>query len=255
VRSDSEFAAAEVRKHQGRADRAETQHRELLTVLGGEGSRLIQYAKQVGGDGLATYLEQYNGLISNDQMKAIITNYQATGQVYGSGPEVGDVSEEYMTPDEKRLKTLEERNAHLEGRLNALTSSSVTAAWQGHLEGVAKEYYLTDAEFGEVKAGLEGQARQWGTNEQGRQLLQSLQDPNSYTTVEALALKHVPKEVLFAMGERKRLHDRKQVEGFATDGPPDSSTTGQEPPPEFKDALSALKAAKADPSLLKRLGY
>ena len=208
-------------------------------------------------DGLAKYLEQYNGLISNEQMKTVITSFQATGQVPGGRPtSLGeDEGEEYQTPDEKRFKTLESRNAMLEGRLNALTSSSGTAALQGHLERFAKEYYLTDAEFAEAKTGLESQARQWGTNDQGRQLLQSLQDPNQYSTVEALALKHVPKTALFEMGERKRLHDRKQVEGFTTDGPPDSSTTGQEPPPEFKDALSALKAARADPGLLRRLGY
>jgi hypothetical protein len=258
ARQDPDWAISELRKHQGRADRAESENRELLKDLGGSDGEVLQWVKAAGHQTVAKAIGTYAALRQNEHLGPVFAQYETTGELPSRAPgnSGGDaVEEEYLTQEEKRINALEAKNQALEGRLNALTQSSGTAALQGHLEKVAQDYHLTPEEFAKVKTGLSSQVKQWGVTEPGRQLLQQLQDPDSYDSVEAVALKYIPKQALRELGRREELREQQRLQGFETDGPSKSATTGTEPPPEIKTAQDAIKFARSNPDKLRNLGY
>jgi hypothetical protein len=248
IRADGDFAASEVTKHQSRADRMEAENRRL-TDRGGDAGPIQDLLSQgVKPETVKAVFDNYLRLRGDPQTQEMILGFEQTGQITGqsnAGQTTDD--DEYLTDEQKEIRELRSHVQRLETEQAGITTSTGTAALQQHLERFAKENFLKPDEFDQVKKGMAPQVAQWGTDNSGRKLLRDLQNPAAYDTVEAVAWKFVPKDVRFQLGDRKRLQDRERVEGFRTDSPTDTSTTGKELPAEVKGALNALQFAKANP--------
>lgn len=250
IRAGGDFAAGEVTKHQSRADKMEAEVRRLTDATGGDSGPIGSLVAQgVAPETIKQVFENYVALRTSPQTQEMILGFEQTGALpTRQNPAASsDDDDEYLTEEQKEIRELRAKVNRLEGTQTDLTQSTGTAALQGHLERFATENYLQPGEFDTIKTAMAGQIKQWGTNEQGRRLLRSLQNPSSYETVETVAWKFVPKEVRFQLGDRKRLHDRQKVERFSTDVPTDTSTTGKELPAEVTGSLNALRYSRANP--------
>jgi len=249
IRAGGDFATSEVTKHQSRADKMEAEVRRLSESTGGDSGPIRELLAQgVAPETVKVVFDNYLRLRADPQTQEMILGFEQTGQIAGrsnANPSTDD--DEYLTDEQKEIRQLRTELQTVRQEQVGLTTSTGTAALQGHLERFAKENFLRPEEFEAVKQGMAPQVNQWGTNDNGRKLLRDLQNPGAYDTVEAVAWKFVPKEVRFQLGDRKRLQDRERVEGFRTDSPVETSTTGKELPAEVKGALNALQFAKANP--------
>jgi hypothetical protein len=249
IRADADFAVREVTGHQSRADKMEAEVRRLTEATGGDSGPIREILAQgIAPETVKVVFDNYLALRNNPQSQEMILGFEQTGALPERSQSSTSVDEEeYLSDEQKEIRQLRSELQALKQDQTGLTQSTGTAALQGHLERFAKENFLRPEEFETLKQGMAGQVKQWGTNDQGLGLLRSLQSPGSYETVDAVAWKFIPKDVRFQLGERKRLHDREKVEGFRTDSPVDTSTTGQELPAEVKGTLNALQYAKANP--------
>ena len=253
IRAGGDFAVQEALGHQSRADRMEAENRRLTAESGGAEIAELR-AQGLKPATIKAVVDNYIRLRSDPQTQEMILGFEETGQIGSAASKPTSVDDdEYLSDEEKKIRDLTATVKRLEQGQAGLTQSTGTAALQGHLERFATEHFLKPEEFDRIKKQMEPQIQQWGTpgNDAGLKLLRDLQSPNAYDTVQALALKFVPKDILFQLGDRKRLHDRNKLEGFRTDGPVDTSTTGQELPADTTkmSALQALNAAQADPRL------
>ena len=247
IRADADFAVDEVRKNQSRADRMEAENRRLSTESGGAEIAELR-AQGLEPATIKAVVDNYIRLRGDPGSQAMILGFEQTGQINSGASDPASVdADEYLTDEQKEIRQLRTEVQTLRQDQVGLTQSTGTAALQGHLERFAKENFLKPEEFDAVRKGMAPQVTQWGTNDAGRKLLRDLQTPASYDTVEAVAWKFVPKDVRFQLGDRKRLHDRERVEGFRTDSPVDTSTTGRELPAEVTGALNALEFAMNNP--------
>jgi hypothetical protein len=247
IRDGGDFAASEVTKHQSRADKAEAENRRFVETLGGENGQLQQLLSQVDAETIVTAVNNYAAIRQHDKFGRVVQEYETTGQIPSSGTYPVEEEDEYLSPEQREIRDLKIELNKTRTQINGITTSTGTAALQGHLETFAKEHFLSAEEFETVKRAIEPQIKQWGTNDAGRSALQRLQTPDGYSTVKALGLQNLPESVIFELGDRKRLRERERLERHRTDGPSESSTTGREAPPEVKGALAALKYAKANP--------
>ena len=227
----------------------EAENRRLVESTGGESGPIRELLAQgIAPDTVKAVFDNYLRLRSDPQTQEMVLGFENTGTITGrpnANPSTDD--DEYLTDEQKEIRQLRSEVHTLRNDQAGLTQSTGTAALQGHLERFAKENFLQPEEFDAVRKGMAPQVTQWGTNDPGRKLLRDLQTPEAYDTVEAVAWKFVPKDVRFQLGDRKRLHDRNKVEGFRTDSPVDTSTTGRELPAEVTGALNALEYAMANP--------
>lgn len=249
IRAGGDFAAEEVRKHQSRADKMEAEVRKLSQSTGEDSEAIRSLLSQgLTPEMIAAAVTNYFALRSHPNLQDKVLGLERTGMIPdGNSQNASEIEDEYLTDEQREIRELRTELKRVREETAGLTQSTGSAALQNHLERFAQENFLKPDEFEKVKQGMGSQARQWGNNEQGLALLRSLQNPTAYDTVEAVAWKFVPKEVRFQLGERKRLHDQKRVDGFRTDVPSGLSTTGKEPPAEVKGALNALRYAKANP--------
>jgi hypothetical protein len=227
----------------------EAEVRRLSEAPGGANGPIGNLVAQgIAPETIKMVFDNYVALRGHPQTQDVVLAYEQTGTVPDrSNPSTSGQEEEYLSDEQKEIRELRKELQSMRQAQVGLTQSTGTAALRQHLERFSRENFLQPEEFEALKTGMTGQIQQWGSNEQGLGLLRNLQDPSSYDTVEAIAWKFVPKDVRFQLGDRKRLRDQEKLEGFRTDVPPETSTTGKELPAEVKGSLEALQYARANP--------
>jgi hypothetical protein len=248
IRVGGDFAVQEVRQHQSRADKMEAENRRLVEFAGGANGPIGELVTQgLEPATIKTVVDNYLRMRNDPQSQDMILGFEQTGTMPNRSSAAPDDADEYLSDEQKEIRELRTTVQRLEHGQAGLTQSTGTAALQAHLERFASANFLNLEEMDVVKKGMDKQVRQWSSNEPGLKLLRDIQTPEAYDTVDAVAWKFVPQAVRFELGDRKRLHDRRRVEGYRTDSPPDTTTTGTEPPATVTGALNAIRFAKANP--------
>lgn len=238
IKSSPDFAWEQVRSFQSGKDSAEAKYNKVVQALGGEESALAQYLSQYGADTLVKAIHGFEQISSHPGGRKLAEEFARTGQIHtgsSQGQDMGESDDEWLSDEERKIRSLEEKFARLEQGMAQQTSASGSAALRGHLERLREKFYLNDAEFAEVEKAISPTISAWANGgEAGQRALGTLQSNDGFRTVEALAVPHLPEKTLFELGERKRLHEQKGLQRFATDSPSGQRGEAIEPPEEIK---------------------
>ncbi len=260
IDSDAEFRRQELTKHQGRADRAEAQLRQLQEKLGPLGDYL-----NAGVDGklLSNAIHQFNEFAKNPTGAQLLQSFQETGEVRlpnnNSGSEGSGVEDDYLTDTERQLRSeLESTKQQLQEVQQMVSQTSQSFGMQSltqQLERAFEKHQIHGDKANEVQQKVINQVQQWLQGPNAKNAIATLRDPNSMTkTVDTL--------IIDAMGgfpglldhaREVNLREGKVRSGMETDGPSLTGSTGEdESLEEASDVLTALKAARARPERLNR---
>jgi hypothetical protein len=262
IASDSSFAQEEVRKHQSRADQVEAQYKAQQDWV----NPLSRYRESgLSGEDIAGHLDNMAKLVNNQDMQKFIGEFLRTGEIPRvhrkiGQPVVDDPADEdsdlYLTDEQREIRGLKEEMEGLKSQLVQQTSHVGQQALKSHLEKIAGEMGITGERFEKVRKSLIDQVGTWQTQgDAGRQALATLQTPQGEETVRALVMKSIPWNEVMEMAGEQRLRLAKLRGELTTDGPSEHVAPGTEEPPQFKNALEALRAAQAHPEKLSEWGY
>lgn len=229
LRNEPDFAVQEYKKLQSTLSREQQRNKQL--------AKLAQAAQIVGGDNLEAgadallgYVERQYRIEQDPTMKKYVEEWLNTGQVPSMKGEDLDADETYLTPEEKKIRDLEETVAQLRQRVD---STDLKTA-RGEIQTRVKEFfnsdigqYLNDEEKAEIFRSFERQFDQWSATHQGRQQLSNI----TPKTIRLIAADWLMEHDKFdEIGERKRLRKLEHRKSASTDGPSDVAAreTGRE---------------------------
>lgn len=250
VGAGGDFAKAEVRKHQSRADTLQAEKQKIVSRLGGEEGSLMKLLDLPGmsAETVALAVTNYAALRNDPKLQPALLEFERTGQLPpglvargSNGAETPGSEDEWFDendPMARELQTVKAELAQAKSSLSGLALNSGKQALQGHLEKFRQEFRLTEEEYGKARDVLATQTRTM--NEAA---IDRLQSPDGYDTVEALAFSAVKKAYPNFLDEyptRKRFRRRQAVGDLETDGPSGASTTGEELEPLDLKRASAL---------------
>ncbi len=243
MRTDPDFAIGEVKKYQRKQAEFQQRMKPLESLEG--------VAKAVGNGDISAGLQKIIGLA--DRAYRIEQNPDWSRTVddlmAGRRPATREVGEpaaeadEYLTPEERKIRALETELGQIRGRLESHDSRSARREMQSHLEsffGSEIGQALDGDERSELVEAIGKQFDAWGRSDQGRSVMSNL----SIDTIETIALKHLKdRGILLTVSER--LHSAKQnrLAGAATDSPSLGSRAASPDHPAFKSAKEALEWA------------
>lgn len=257
VRREPEFAIEQVRRWQSEADSREAKLRETEKWLG----KLGDLKDNFTGDDIRAYLEQYDRVLGHPKLKTAIEKYLQTGQIpsNASSPDgsEGDEDDLYLSDEQKEIRALKQELQDLKGQVGQVDHSATVTRLTGHFEKVANDLHLSGEPFGKVKDAVLRVVEAWAKKgDIGRQALRALQGPNGEKEVRRLMVQQIDELGLSDDLALARLRAKKgALAGLTTDGPGGVASRGDEPMPEHKTALEALRAARANPEKLEGFGY
>lgn len=241
IRSDPEFAVAEVKRQQAAASRLAARLKPAKLA--------IEIAEKLGnGDierGAAEALNRltlHNQMATDPTMRAYIERF-VTGQplapssgTNGSGYDPGFEPEE--DPRDAQIRALSGTVARLEqDQLVSRMAGQFETAMSSDLGKL-----LLPEEKRDVFGAIESQVKAWGQSETGRATLRNLDSD----TVELLITNHLRKSGKWLeVGERAARQRAERLQARATDVPGAQSTSASQPAlPEGISAVEALRIAK-----------
>ncbi len=208
IRSDPEFAIAELKKNQAAASRANDRLRK--------GSLALDIAERIGGGDLAKGAETalseltiFRQMQGHPEMKAMIERWQSGKPLTGVAAEpIGsgyyDQGLDEDDPREQQLRTLQGTTERLQQKL-------AQREMVDHLRAFAQTdlgKYLTPEEMGEVSSVIGAQLRAWSQTPAGREQAANL----DLNTIEIVAMDHLKRSgKLLELGERAA---RQRAEGL-----------------------------------------
>lgn len=251
VKTDPEFAWGTVQNLQ----RQVTEKTNRLKPL----EQLEQVAKATFGD-VASGVQQIIGLADraftidkNANLKRYVDDALAGRQPAQST----EAPEEYLTPEERKIKVLETELESLKGQFAVTDTRIAKSELQRHLEGFFQSDLgraLEPSERQDVVATLDAQFSTWGRTPQGRNVINNLQPD----TIDTIVLQKLHKDgTLPNVYERMRVASVQKLGSAATDSPSLSSRRADDVP-EVKQAKDALRVAAQrflDPADRQKLGW
>lgn len=263
ARREPDWAAEQIRQFQSDRDRAlaaqqaaEAKAKELTEWVGDDLPKLR--GQNITGDQIARYMAYLDRAVTtNPREKEALVRFLQTGEYQPTMPksdEGDDDDDAYLTEEQREIRELRQQLQEMRGQIGSVTSSNAQTALKNHLEKVAGELGLSGERFEKVRTGIGNVIESWGRDPQhGRAALQRLMTPQGEKTVRGLVLEQLGTEDLDALFAERLRRKGQGLASLATDGPSEIASQGDEPMPEHKSALEALKMARAKPEVLDRI--
>ena len=250
--ADPEWAWEQVRGFQSAADKAkaaEEKHNDLVGQLG-EAREIID---QYGGQVVANAVKNYAQLRMSDEYGKDIQSFEQTGQLptrAGSDQSTTD-SEEYLTDEEREIRTLKATVQDLSNRVGENTRTSGREVLKGHIEKVFSEFDFEPEVKERMRSAVVNQFETWSrAGSAGEAAVQAVMQPTGEKTVRGLMLSGVTPDDLMNASGRTALRKKNGLSTLATDVPGATGSKGTEPPPQFATAIEAAKYAAANPDAI-----
>lgn len=212
VKTDPEFALAQVKEAQRRLTQYQTKF----------GKDVEQVVDAVGGkDALMGHLRRLNTIVSNPAMRQLVEEFERTGTLptraavnQANNTATAD-ADDYEEPWTRDLRQSQQEVASLRAELNSLRGERGVEKVRGLLQEFETSMGLTPEESADLREKLIEHANHWGQNEQGLQVLKSMDKP----TFRSLALGKLSDETIEAAALRRAEARRNQRSAAATDSP------------------------------------
>lgn len=245
IRANPDFASQEIKTHQSRGDRAEAQVQKDKEWIGS----LDRFREKFSGSDLAGHLQDWDRVLSNPELSKVVRGYLENGSV--TVPEattaIPEAKDEFLTPDEEKIRDQGIQIKELETRIGRQESGSGAQALQQHVEGFFSTWPSSSEVVDRVKKSLTAQIRQWSLEPSGRKALENLMGPQGADTVELLALRLLSPAEREQAIDTRRLRKEQGLDALSTGGPSVVPGSGDEPPPVFEDGVKAIEWARAHP--------
>lgn len=208
IRSDPEFAIAELKKNQAAASRANDRLRK--------GSLALDIAEKLGGGDLAkgadtalSELTIFRAMQAHPEMKSMIEKWQSGQPLTGVAAESSGSG--YYTQGLEEDDPREQEIRTLRGTTERIQQKLAQREMVDHLRAFAQTdlgKYLTPDELGEVSSVIGAQLRAWSQTPAGREQAANL----DLNTIEIVAMDHLKRSgKLLELGERAA---RQRAEGL-----------------------------------------
>lgn len=218
LRNEPDFAVQEYKKLQAALSREQQRGKQL--------SKLAQAAQLVGGDDLEAgvdalfgYVERQYRIEQDPTMKRYIEDWINTGRVPQVQREDPYEDEQFLTPEEKKIRELEDTVTQLRNQVDSTAVKTARQEIQGHIKSffdtkIGKA--LTEEERADVFRAFDRNFEQWAKTPQGRQQLANM---NAHA-VNVIAYNWLGEnDKLLEIGERiSRMKDEHR-KSASTDGP------------------------------------
>ncbi len=236
LRSDPEFAVAEVKKFQAAKDRIEAESRGRAEKF----RTLEPWVDQLGGaNAVLGHLQRLGQLQGHPKMREMIEQFERTGSVpvTGATDSSSDADSPYLDPVERKLREVEGEMLRLREQLSRSESRQSQEGLKAHLSRLFSEHpYLTDDEKVRIASQVENQVRQWDQTEEGRKLIgQITYDSLKYVAAPVLL------ENLESIGERAYQRKMTQKRAASTEAVAPVQPNGREVSPKAQGSLDAIR--------------
>jgi len=203
-----------------------------------------------GAPTLKAAFDNYVAIRNSQEIGDMIQEFERTGQLAAQrSASESNNDDEYKTPEEREIEALRGELMKLKNETSQNTMASGRRTLQDHMEKVFGEYGFTKEDTEKMRAGMISQFESWQRmGEAGSTAMKALMSPNGEATVRGIMLSSISPEALRAAAANADLRKRQGLEGLATDGPSSTSSTGKEPPPDFKTAIEAAQWARNNPN-------
>lgn len=235
LRSDPDFALAEVKKFQAAKDRIEAESRGRAEKF----RTLEPWVDQLGGpDAVLGHLQRLGQLQGHPKMRELIEAFEKTGSVPAAGAtDSAPDADPYLDPVERKLRDVEGEMLRLREQLSRSESRQSKEGLKGHMARLFSEHpYLTDDEKVRIAAQIDTQVRQWDQTEEGRKLIgQITYDSLKYVAAPVLL------DNLESIGERAYQRKMSQKRAASTEAAAPVQPNGREVSPKAQGSLDAIK--------------
>jgi hypothetical protein len=234
LRSDPDFALAEVKKAQRELHQYQSKFKELEPVVNALG----------GSEEVMGHLRRWNAALSNAEMQEIITKFEQTGSLPpGLRKSIAD-SDGADDPDmdDPWTKELRERDnllQALQSEVRSLRSERGVEKVRGFFDKFGDEYNLSDEMKQDLGDEMSKLADGWAKDPNGLNVLKSM----NYETFASLALGKLGKDRLREAMLRGGDSAADQRASAATDGPGGVRTSAKGGEPAELSPVDAFKQA------------
>lgn len=234
-----DFAVREAVNQQSRADRAEDRARKAEEWLGS----LSRFRDQgVTGDAVAEYVAKTSKWTNDPELMKRIEAWEKTGR-FQNGRDDPDSFEDDLGNESGLSNEEAARIKALEGETARVSSQLARSELSNHLEEVFGHLELEPERKKDVIEKMQAQVMGWANDPNGRDAIARLSGPGGLKTVKALVFTELDPKEIVAASRGAELREKQRLRDHETDSLSGIGTTGNEPPPEFKDAAEAFRFA------------
>jgi len=244
IRSDPEFAEAEIKKHQSDATKARNELKSLAPI------KDVVSRLDGGAAAAAQLIYEQAALLQHPDVRSVAEHYRRTGTLPTSAPPRQDASEdEYQDPvDQLRneVTTLREQLQMVQGHVQRDRTVIAHTAVQSHLQKLAEKHNdIWDV----IQPTILEQAEAWEKTPQGRDVLSS----STFETWENIAKIAIGGNLDAVMARRSEKRVQAQAD-LGTEPRPRTVSTGREAPIATQEVWRPGDARKAILDVWRREG-
>ncbi|TFG64697.1 MAG: hypothetical protein E4H28_04920 [Gemmatimonadales bacterium] len=205
-----------------------------------------------GGEVVAQATQNYAALRNHEDLTEAITAFETTGQLprFNGSARKEEAMDEYMTPEEQKIRDLEQTVKRLESGLTDQSFASGKDTLERHMQDVFGEFSFSKEQQDRIRQTVVSQFSNWkGAGPAGVAALQGITGPNGKKTIRGIMLSDISGKDLQEAASNATHHRQQRLSRLSTDGPDGVASPGTEMRKlsEFDDLMEVAATVRANP--------